>query len=234
MSQQRTILVTGSSSGIGEAIVGRLMADGHRVVGVSRRAQERDRNPLFTGVSVDLAETDKLPQRLARILSENPAIDGVISNAGIGLFESLEAVSADQVNIYFRLNLLAHVHLARVCVPHLKKTGGGDLVFMGSESALKGAKKGALYCTAKFALRGLAQSLRAECSGRNVRVSLVNPGVVRSPFFDHQRFRPGPAPEHAIEPEDVADVISTILTMRPGTVIDEINLTPLKHVLEFD
>ncbi|MEE2758166.1 MAG: SDR family oxidoreductase [Myxococcota bacterium] len=234
MSRQRTILVTGSSSGIGEAIVGRLLADGHRVIGVARRVQVHDPEHAFKGVSIDLSAIDDLPRRLARVVKDNPSIDGVISCAGAGLFEPLESVSADQVNAFFRLNLLAHVHLARVCLPHLKKIGLGDFIFMGSESALRGAKKGALYCTAKFGLRGLAQSLRAECSSKNVRVSLINPGVVRSPFFEQQRFRPGPASEHAIEPSDVADVVSSILTMRPGTVIDEVNLTPLKHVLEFD
>ena len=58
---------------------------------------------------------------------------------------------------------------------------------MGSEAALAGTRKGSLYCTAKFGLRGLAQSLRSEC-GHAIRVSLINPGMVRTPFFDDQGF----------------------------------------------
>ena len=65
---------------------------------------------------------------------------------------------------------------------------------MGSEAALAGTAQGSLYCAAKFALRGLAQALRAECARAGIRVTLVNPGMVQSPFFDELDFRPGPEP----------------------------------------
>jgi 3-hydroxy acid dehydrogenase/malonic semialdehyde reductase len=124
--------------------------------------------------------------------------------------------------------------VSSVVVPHLKGKRQGDLIFMGSESALSGARQGSLYCAAKFALRGLSQSLRAECGRRGVRVSLINPGMVRTPFFDQLNFRPGVGAEHAIEPDDVAQAVSMVLTARQGTVIDEINLSPQSQVLDFD
>ena len=99
---------------------------------------------------------------------------------------------------------------------------------MGSEAALTGTAQGSLYCAAKFALRGLAQALRAECARAGVRVTLVNPGMVQSPFFDELDFRPGPEPDNYILPEDVAEVIVQALTARDGTVLDEINLSPQK------
>ena len=101
---------------------------------------------------------------------------------------------------------------------------------MGSEAALRGAQQGSLYCASKFALRGFAQALREECTSSTVRVSLVNPGAVRTPFFEALDFEPGTEAENAIEPGDVADAIVQILQMRPGTVVDEINLSPQKRV----
>jgi NADP-dependent 3-hydroxy acid dehydrogenase YdfG len=83
-------------------------------------------------------------------------------------------------------------------------------------------------------LRGFSQSIREESADRNIGVSIVNPGMVRTNFFDDLSFKPGPNPDNAIEAEDVADAVLSIFSMRRGTVIDEINLSPLKKVVNFD
>jgi len=116
-------------------------------------------------------------------------------------------------------------------LPRLKKKGFGDIVFIGSEAALQGSKNGAIYCASKFALRGFAQSLRAECAKGGVRISTINPGMVQTSFFESLDFQPGEEPANYIEPSDVSDVVKLILTARPGTVFDEINLSPLKKVI---
>ena len=64
-------------------------------------------------------------------------------------------------------------------------------------------------------------------------ISLINPGMVRTSFFDGLTFVPGDKPENAVEPQDIADLVITILRMRQGTVLDEINLSPMKKVLKF-
>ena len=106
MSQQRTILVTGSSSGIGAAIVDRLLADGHKVIGIARRPQAHRPESRFTAVSLDLSDVCKRPEQLARVVQEHPQIDAVVSNAGDGLFEPLDNLSPKQINEFFNLNLL--------------------------------------------------------------------------------------------------------------------------------
>jgi NADP-dependent 3-hydroxy acid dehydrogenase YdfG len=104
---------------------------------------------------------------------------------------------------------------------------------MGSEAALQGGQKGALYCAAKFGLRGLAQSLREEAAGKGVRVGIINPGMVQSDFFQELDFRPGPEPHQHLLPEDVAAAAMLMLNARPGTAIDEINLSPRSKVIDF-
>ena len=76
--------------------------------------------------------------------------------------------------------------------------------------------------------------MRAECGRRGVRVSLINPGMVRTPFFESLNFRPRAGADHAILPDDVAGVVAMILSARQGTVIDEINLSPQSQVIDFD
>ena len=115
----------------------------------------------------------------------------------------------------------------------MRRLGQGRLVFIGSESAINAGKKGSLYCAAKFGLRGFCQSLRADCAADGIAISLINPGMVRSPFFDQQDFAPGPLPENAIEVGDVASQICNLLQTPPHMVVDEINLSPMIKSLQF-
>lgn len=226
----KTFLVTGASSGIGAAIAMRLLEEGHRLIGLARRAPEQEVEN-FIPVRCDLADLDELGGQLRKIASSHGPFDGLILCAGAGDFGSLEEFSAERVRRLVDLNLTSAILVARAFLPAMKRRGGGDLVFIGSEAALRGGKRGAVYAATKFGLRGLAQSLREECAGSGVRVALVNPGMVVTPFFDRLDFAPGAEPENHVQPEDVAEVVMTILEMPPGTVIDEVNLSPLKKVI---
>ena len=118
-------------------------------------------------------------------------------------------------------------------VSSMKKLGQGDIVIVGSEAALTGKRKATLYSSAKFGMRGFAQSLRDEVGSSGLRVCLINPGMVRSAFFNDLDFEPGNSPENAIEPEDIAKVIVETVGARKGTVIDEVNLSPASKVIHF-
>ena len=228
------VLVTGASSGIGRAVCERLLASGHHAIGIARNLGKFPcDHARYQAHAIDLAALDELPERLKALGAMYPQLDALVLNAGVGRFGSLEQFSYDQIRALIDLNFTSHVFVARAFLPTLKKAGRGHLVFTGSEAALAGTAQGSLYCAAKFALRGFAQALRAECARAGVRVTVVNPGMVQSPFFDELDFRPGPAPDNYILPADVAEVIVQALTARDGTVLDEINLSPQKKVIEF-
>jgi len=230
----REVLVTGASRGIGRALTLELLDAGSRVVGVGRDFS-RWTLPLpgFAPITADLADLDGLTPVLAKIARDHPALDAVVSNAGAGRFGHLEQFSHDQVRQTLDLNLTQHILVARALVPVLKRRGRADLIFMGSEAGLTGGVKGAVYSACKAALRALVRSLRAECAPAGVRVGIVNPGMVRTEFYDGLDFRPGEAPENAIPPEAVAELVLAMLRAPPGTVVDEINLSPLKKVIRF-
>ncbi|NOR41166.1 MAG: SDR family NAD(P)-dependent oxidoreductase [Gammaproteobacteria bacterium] len=230
----RTIVVTGASSGIGRAIALLLLEQGHKVIGVARdfsKAPYDEEN--FTAVSVDLSDLEKLPAWLDTLAREHHTIDGVICCAGSGRFGSLEEFSYDQIRSLLEINLTSQIYLVRALLPGMKQRGRGDIIFMGSGAARAGGKRGAVYSAAKFGLRGLAQSLREECASNGVRVSIINPGMVKTAFFDNLDFRHGEEPDNYIQPEDVARAALTILEAREGTVFDEINLSPQKKVVRF-
>ena len=233
--KDRHILITGSSSGIGRATAEILLAAGAVVYGIARNHKkfEPDTN-RYRPLTIDITDFQALPGQLSELLTTCPKIDGLISNAGYGSFEGLENFSPEQIYSYINDNLTSHLVVTRCLLPHFKTENNGDIIFIGSEAALEGGKKGSLYCAAKFGLRGFSQSIRQESANKNIRVTLINPGMVRTPFFDDLNFRPGDDDGNAIEPTDIADVILNILSMRSGTVVDEINLTPQKKVISFD
>ncbi|MGZ8152487.1 MAG: SDR family oxidoreductase [Methylovulum sp.] len=231
---KRTVLVTGASSGIGRAIAINLLQQGHHVIGVSRDCQKFTR-PMdsFSPVQLDLNRLNELPQQLRELEQRFPDINAVVFSAGKGLFGSIEQFSYAQIEDLMTVNFTSQVFLTRALLPALKRKAHSDLIFIGSEAALKGSRKGAVYCASKFALRGFTQALREECSKSNVRVCLINPGMVKTAFFDDLSFEPGDDESNWILPEDVAEAVSYVLNSRNRIVIDEINLNPLNRVVKF-
>jgi len=233
--KDRHILITGSSSGIGRATAQKLLEAGAVVYGIARNHEKfQPDTKRYKPLTIDVTDLKILPGQLSDLLATQPEIDGLISNAGYGSFEGLENFSPEQIYSYINDNLTSHLVVTRCLLPHFKTKNRGDVIFIGSEAALEGGKKGSLYCATKFGLRGFSQSIRQESANKNIRVTLINPGMVRTSFFDDLNFQPGDDDENAIEPTDIADIIINILSMRSGTVVDEINLTPQKKVITFE
>lgn len=234
MSQHKQALVTGASSGIGLAITRQLLAQDYRVTGISRRGRVpglEDEN--FVPQSLDLGDLELVEQRIGKLL-QTCEFDCFIHAAGRGDFGSIEQFSRARMEESIRVNLLSGMLICRGLVPRMRRLGRGRIIFIGSESALQAGRKGALYSAAKFGLRGFSQALREDCAADGIQVSLVNPGMVRSPFFEALDFAPGTRPENAIEVDDVAAVVVQILQSNSNIVIDEINLTARVKSIDFN
>ena len=233
--KDRHILITGSSSGLGRAAAEKLLGAGATVYGIARNHRKfRPNSSSYYPITLDVSDLKNLSEKVSKLIKENPEINGLISNAGYGEFNGFENFSTEKIISYVNDNLVSHLIVTRYLLPHFKTRNSGDIIFIGSESALVGGGKGSLYSATKFGLRGFAQSIRQESSDKNIRVTLINPGMVKTSFFDNLNFRPGKNEENAIDPDDVADMILNVLSMRLGTVVDEINLTPLKKVIQFN
>ena len=228
----RCVVVTGSSSGIGQSLSEMLLAQGDTVIGLARdHSKYVPDTTRYVPKKVDLTVSHEVQATFESIISEYPQVCTVVSNAGAGAIGSLEEFSLEQIDAAMQVNLMSHLYVARCILPRFKKMSKGDLILVGSEASLRGAARGSLYCAAKFGMKGMIESLRQECARNSVRVMGVYPGMVRTPFFDELSFEPGPQPENAIGPEDVARVVCTMLEMPRSTVIDGVEMTPLKKVV---
>jgi 3-hydroxy acid dehydrogenase / malonic semialdehyde reductase len=231
---KRTVLVTGASSGIGRAVAQSLLQQGHTVIGVSRDCRKFSRQmDNFSSVQLDLTRLNELPQKIRQLQQAFPEIDAVVFSAGMGRFGSVEEFSYPQIEALMTINFTSQVFLTKAMLPALKRKASSDLIYIGSEAALKGSRKGAVYCASKFALRGFTQALREECGNSHVRICLINPGMVKTAFFENLTFEPGDHESNAILPEDVAAAVLYVLDSREQIVIDEINLSPLNKVVKF-
>lgn len=229
-----TIIVTGASSGIGRATTLRLLRAGYRVIGIARDFSKLDcREPLLQTISIDLSKLAQLPARLETLIHDTGEVHGVVCCAGSGRFGSLEEFSYVQIHDLVDLNLTSQIYVVRALLPGMKRRKSGTIVFMGSEAALAGGRQGVVYSAAKSGLRGLAQSLRQECASSGVRICIINPGMVRTEFFDTLDFGPGEDPANYLLPEDIAGAVLEVIRARSGTVFDEINLSPQKKVIRF-
>ena len=230
----REILVTGSNRGIGLEVSRLLNKSGAQIIGISRSMPvEKNKDIFIDHYKCDFSNLDALNKTIKVIIKKHHSLNGLISNAGFGRFGALETFSIQQIEENINVNLTSHMVIASLFVPLFKKKKSGDIIFMGSESSITGAKNGSLYSAAKFGLRGLAQALREDCANRSVRVSIVNPGFVRTEFFKSLDFEPAADKEAALDPKDVASVILNILASGSGGIIEEVLLAPQKKNILF-
>ena len=232
--KDKCILVTGSSSGIGYEITSKLLDLGAKVIGIARNHDKSNlENKNYTTYNCDVSVHEKLEILMKQILKNHPQINCLISNAGYGNFGPLENFSTLQINNFLSTNLTSHLIITKLLLPHFKRNKMGDIIFIGSESGLLGAKNGSLYCTAKFGLRGFTESLSKDVSKKNIRVSIINPGMVRTDFFENLNFEPGNNEENAISIKDISSTVAYILALSRNTIVDEINLSPSRKSVKF-
>ena len=232
--KDKCVLVTGSSSGIGYEITSNLLDLGAKVIGIARNHDKSVlENKNYTTYSCDVSNHDKFETLLKQILKNHPQINCLVSNAGYGNFGPLENYSTLQINKFLATNLTAHLVITKHLLPHFKRNKMGDIIFIGSEAGLKGTKNGSLYCAAKFGLRGFSEALSKDVAKNNVKVCIINPGMVGTDFFKKLDFEPGDSEENTISLNDISSTVAYILGLSRNTIVDEINLSPLKKAIKF-
>jgi NADP-dependent 3-hydroxy acid dehydrogenase YdfG len=229
---QRTI-VTGASSGIGAATVRALRAEGARVVGGARRADEIDAD---VALELDVMDPASCARFVEQAVAELGGLDILVNNAGTvrGREPFVESTEEDE-EIVLLTNVNGLVRMTRLCLPHLAD-GVGHIVNMGSIAGITPYEKGTIYCLSKAAVHAFSRGLREDLLGQPIRVTTIAPGMVETPFStvrfrgDEEKARQvyaNVALGGPVHPEDVADCIMFALTRPPNVNIDEIVVTAL-------
>jgi 3-oxoacyl-[acyl-carrier protein] reductase len=175
----RTFLITGASKGIGRAVAQRLNADGHKVVGLARQADDPD----FPGtlVSVDLADRVKTQAALDKLVAQYQ-FDGLVNNVGLVKPQKLGAIDLDALDSVMSLNLHPAVQAAQALLPNMRTQGWGRIVNITSLTVL-GIVERTAYAAAKSALVSFSRSWALELATTGITVNSVAPGPTETELF---------------------------------------------------
>jgi NADP-dependent 3-hydroxy acid dehydrogenase YdfG len=244
----RIAIITGASSGIGEATARRFVASGFAVVGNARsaeklRALEKEMGPAFCGIAGDATDNAVLDQLFAAAIERfgKPA-DIIVANAGRGLGGSVKDADLSKFESMLRLNVTGALALLQKAAQKMVGAQASDFPKRAADIVIIGSVVGrhispfsAVYGATKFAVHSLAEGLRREVGPKGVRVSLVEPGVVISGFQDgagyddkmvktfEDKFGP------LLYGEDVANSIHYIVTQPPHVHISDIMVRPTRQ-----
>ncbi|MEN2396427.1 SDR family oxidoreductase [Pseudomonas halotolerans] len=183
----KTWLVTGSSSGIGLAVVEQLLARGDRVAATLRKPQAlshlktRYGEQLWTAM-LDVNDAAAIRAVVHQAFTELGRIDVVVSSAGYALFGAAEEVSDEQIDQQLQTNLLGSIQLIRACLPFLRKQGGGRILQVSSEGGQLAYPNFSLYHASKWAIEGFVESVALEVAPFGIEFTLVEPGPTRTNF----------------------------------------------------
>lgn len=225
----KVALVTGASSGIGEAIARMLATCGAHVVGLARRVDRletlgeelRIAHPAagFTAIACDVRDTGAIVRAFDRIRREKGGVDILVNNAGLGRDAPLVSGETERFREMLEVNVLALAVCTREAVTDMARRGdAGHIVHVSSMAAHRVPEGGGMYSATKYAVRSLLEGLRQElrARGSKIRVGAVSPGYVRTEFAEVYAGDPGAAEKvygrfTVLEAEDVADVVRGML-----------------------
>lgn len=181
-TQQSIALVTGASSGIGEATAARLAKAGYKVYGTSRRGARSGRHS-FEMLSLDVTSDASVEAAIGTLMKLEGRIDLLVNNAGFSVAPAgAEESSLDQARAIFDTNFFGIVRMTRAVVPHMRRQGSGRIVNIGSVFGFVPMPYGALYAATKHAVEGYSESLDHELRTRGIRVSVIEPANTKTQF----------------------------------------------------
>ncbi len=182
ITQSKTALVTGASSGIGEATAERLAMAGYKVYGTSRRAA-KGRQGLFERLPLDVTSNESVEATVTEVLRLEGRIDLLVNNAGFGIAPAAaEESSIEQARSIFETNFFGIVRMTRAVVPHMRRQRAGRIINIGSVLGFLPMPYAALYAATKHAAEGYSESLDHELRTRGIRVSVIEPAYTKTQF----------------------------------------------------
>ena len=205
------VLVTGASSGIGQATAARLVAGGDAVFGASRRPCPVEG---VTSIPCDLTVAGDAAAAVERVVDAAGRIDAVVSCAGSGALAPIEEVTDAEVTAIFETNVFGPLRLARAALPHLRSQGRGRIVHVTSMNDVLPAPFGGHYSASKAALASASAVLDAEVRPFGVTVTVVAPGLFRTPMAEA-------LPTYEIDPSSVYADAFQALTAQSVARLDE-------------
>ena len=229
MAGERVLLITGASTGIGAVTARQAVARGWRV---ALGARSQDKLEQLAG---ELGEDNAHAQRcdvtewsdheafVAGTLERFGRLDAIFANAGFGAKRGFLEESPEQWRSMVLTNVLGVAYSIRSALPHFKDQGSGHFVITSSVAGRR-ALPGSLYSATKHAVTAMGEALRQEVFETKIKVTLIEPGAVDTPFFENR-------PREALEDDDIARAVMFALTQPPRVDVNEILVRPIHQPL---
>jgi NADP-dependent 3-hydroxy acid dehydrogenase YdfG len=229
VSDERVMLITGASTGIGAATARMAAAEGYRLV-LAARSEDRLR-----ALVDELGEERALAQRcdvmvweeqealVAAALERFGRVDVAFANAGFGAKRGFLEETPEHWHAMVNTNVLGVAYTIRAVLPHLRERGTGHFVLTSSVAGRR-ALPGSLYSATKWAVCGMGEALRQELAETDIRTTLIEPGMVDTPFFDNQV-------SGVLNADDIARAVMFALAQPPHVDVNEILVRPVHQPL---
>jgi 3-oxoacyl-[acyl-carrier protein] reductase len=239
--ESKTAIVTGGTRGIGRALALRLLAEGARVAVCGSRQKSIDdaleflssKGQVF-GMVADVSKLEDVRAFIAAVKQRFGAIHILINNAGAGIFRSVADLTPEEWQRMIGLNLSGAYYCCHEILPIFRQGGGGDVINISSLAGKNAFAGGAGYNASKFGLNGFSEAMMLDNRNAGVRVSTIMPGSVDTEFGRNQPDSGSDADRGSdkernawkIAPEDIADIMFTVLRMPRRTTISQIEVRP--------
>ncbi|MCP2622181.1 SDR family oxidoreductase [Mycolicibacterium smegmatis] len=233
--KKKIVLVTGVTSGIGEAVAVRLAGEGHQVVGGARRADRLatlKRENLHVR-RVDVTDRADMAAFVDETVSEHGRIDAIVNNAGVMPLSRMDALLVDEWDTMIDVNVRGLLNGIAAALPHFQRQGHGHFVTMASIGAHQVVPTGAVYCATKHAAWAITEGLRLELDP-SIRVTTISPGVVESELA-HTITDPDAAKAmeiyraESIPPDAIARAVSYAVNEPADVDVNEVIVRPARQ-----
>jgi NADP-dependent 3-hydroxy acid dehydrogenase YdfG len=239
----KVAVVTGASSGIGEATVRALAAAGATVVAGARRKERLDGlvegvtqdGGQAIGVECDVTDEEQAHDLVRRAVEEFGRIDILVNNAGLMLLSRIEKGLSNEWRKMFDVNVMGLLYATHAAIGHMKEQGSGHLINISSVAGRKVRATGGVYSGTKWAVNAISEALRLELLEDNIRVTVVEPGAVATELPEHITDEEAQAGMkrfegiEILEAEDIANAIAYTAVQPERVSINEVLIRPTRQ-----
>jgi NADP-dependent 3-hydroxy acid dehydrogenase YdfG len=228
-NNNKIVLVTGGSSGIGEAIIKDFIELNYHVINADKYPPKSNEGASF--IRCDVTQKAGIQDLFENVIENYGIPDILVLNAGMGLHEKLSEGDPEKWEEVFEVNVLGALRIIRAFVPQMLSKGSGDIFVISSISALKSYSYGGIYASSKAALSTIAKTLQEEVRGV-LRVMILYLGIVNTAFFDrlsHQNISVKQLSLGAITAEQVANLIKCLHFLPNEIYVPELTVLPVQQ-----
>lgn len=229
--ENKVVLITGGSKGIGYGIAQALINEHAKVAVTSRSLEAAEKAAVelnrlgkgeAMGIAADVRNANDQQQAVALLLQKWGRLDVLVANAGVGHFGSIETLTTKQWQETIDTNLTGTFYSIKASIPALKESKG-YIITMASLAGTNFFAGASAYNASKFGLVGFTQAVMLDLRASGIRVTTIMPGSVATHFGDHE---PGPGDAWKIQPEDIGQIVVDLLRMNPRTLPSKIEIRP--------